>query len=286
MLSQTRHLKIFLKRRAYRRCPGHSCHWWHHKVELQRKEMTDFSIFLSNHWRNEEWTNKNQMNDRRVKLGGQSIVLTQVKWSECNMDPLKVAVGKKICITNPKRRKSLCRENWAWLMPRINNDQSQDASLKKCFGKIFGWMGGREGARGVRQPRTAEAEAALLRGEWTSECKRACWCGGEKTGGEERGYGCAWRWEQNVVINVIFDREPVEPRKDRRRVMWLMEGSQVMMWLAEFWADPNLRIAGVQSGQKKQLQVLSRKVRVGGSTNNKVICFNWVTELKKWLKLS
>lgn len=136
------------------------------------------------------------------------------------------------------------------------------------------YLGGREVERGgsarqaTGQPRAAEAEAALLRGERASECKRACWCGGEKTGGEERGYGCAWRWEQNVVINVIFDREPVKPRKDRRRVMWLMEGSQVMMWLAEFWTAPTLRIAAVQAGHKEQIQVFSGKVRVGESANN------------------
>lgn len=147
---------------------------------------------------------------------------------------------------------------------------------RNILGRYLGggaWMGG-SGRQATGQQRAAEAEAALLRGEWTSECKRACWCGGEKTGGEERGYGCAWRWEQNVVINVIFDREPVKPQKDRRRVMWLMEGSQVMMWLAEFWAATNLRIAGVRAGQKKQLQVFTRKVWVGESaTNFKVIGF-------------
>lgn len=46
-------------------------------------------------------------------------------------------------------------------------------------------------------------------------------------------------------------------------------------------------IAGVQAGHKKQLQVLSRKVRVGEPTNKfKIIWLNWVTELKTELKLS
>lgn len=157
---------------------------------------------------------------------------------------------------------------------------------RNVLGKYLGGRWSRWGGQGGQRQGSQELQKPRLRGERTSECKRVCWCGGEKTGGEERGYGCAWRWEQNVVINVVFDREPAKPRKDGGRVKWLMEGSQVMIWLAEFWSAPTWRIAEVQAGHKKQRQVFGRKVRVGRSADSfKVICFNWVTKLKTELNL-